>query len=375
MENKQSIDEMHEKPFRIIKVRKSRVVLVIVCLSVIGLLSLMKPIFKEKRAQDKPKTAPVVEHQKDRFELMANLPKSYADIKPKPEIEPDVEPKKGEAPVDKETPEKVVPRLIQKDTQSVHVLVKKPLKAIDDDEEKALKSDIMFKLKKVNITDKAQEQRKGLKPGKAISLSERVQDPVSPYMIMAGSILPAVLITGISSDLPGQIVAQIRSNISDSITGSYLLIPQGTKLIGIYDHKINFYQDRIQMSWHRLIFPNGSSIELGAGMPGADLEGYSGFKDKVNYHYGKLLSAIFVSTFMSVGAKYSSIKGEKEISKDIAEDITYDINRTGQKLVERQLNIPPTIEIKQGYPFNVIVTKDIILREYEPNGRSYSKSF
>jgi len=192
---------------------------------------------------------------------------------------------------------------------------------------------------------------------------------------MAGSILPAVLITGISSDLPGQIVAQIRSNISDSITGSYLLIPQGTKLIGRYDHKINFYQDRIQMSWHRLIFPNGSSIELGAGMPGADLEGYSGFKDKVNHHYGKLLSAIFVSTFLSVGAKYSSINGEKEITKDIAEDITYDINRTGQKLVERQLNIPPTIEIKQGYPFNVIITKDIILREYEPDGRSYSKSF
>jgi len=372
-----SNDEINEQPFNITKVRKSRVVLVIVCFLALGLLFLLKPIFKGKKAQDKPKSSPIVEHHDDRIEIVANLPKSYADIKPKSENETEspktdltiIEPKKDEAPVDKEAPGKVVPRLIQKDTQSVHVLVKKPLKAIDDDEEKALKSDIMFKLKKAKKIDHVQEKSKGLKSSSAVSLNDRIKNPKSPYMIMAGSNLPAVLITGINSNLPGPVVAQIRSNIFDTTSGRFLLIPQGSKIIGRYDSRIARQQERVQVTWQRLIFSNGSSIELGTeGMPGADLEGYSGFKDKVNNHYGKLLSAILASTFLSVGAKYSSAEGEKQIAKDIAADISYDVNKAGQKIVNRQLNVAPTIEIKQGYTFNVLVTKDIILREYKPDG-------
>jgi type IV secretion system protein VirB10 len=200
----------------------------------------------------------------------------------------------------------------------------------------------------------------------AVYLNRRLQEPVSRYQVMAGSVLPAVLITGINSDLPGQIIAQIRENIFDTVTGNYLLIPQGTKLLGRYDNMIAWGQERVLLIWSRLVFPDGSSILLDK-MPGVDQAGYAGLKDRVNNHYAKLAGAILMSTFLSVGAVRSQgdIEGDyPSVSQEIARQLAADINRTGQKIVRKQLNVPPTIEVRPGWTFHVMVNRDMILRPY-----------
>jgi type IV secretory pathway VirB10-like protein len=346
MENKQPINE-------IIKIRKWAVVLVIGILLTLALLSLIKPNFKDKRIQYKPKTSPIVEYPDDRIEVIADLPKSYAEIKTKPEA--------------KEI--KTVPGLLQNDQQPLHDSVNKPLAIAERDEEKARKSGIMFSFNRANQNSPDQTNTIETQSESAVILTDRVVMPQShSNIIMAGTVLPCVLITGINSDLPGIITAQIRRNIYGSVTGSDLLIPMGTKILGRCDSRVNWAQERVQVNWNRLIFPNGSSLLLGAGMPGTDEGGATGFKDQVNNHYGKLLPAILVSTFLSAGAEYGDAGKDPQIGETIAEGLSRDINHTGQRIVNRQLNIRPTIEIKQGFPFNIMVDKDIILDRYNPHG-------
>jgi len=201
----------------------------------------------------------------------------------------------------------------------------------------------------------------------AIYLNQRIQDPVSPYQIMAGTVLPAVLISGINSDLPGHIIAQIKENVYDTVHGRYLLVPQGTKLLGSYDNMVSWGQDKVMLAWSRLIMPDGATIVLD-NMPGIDTMGYAGLKDRVNNHYWKITGAILMSTFLSVGTR--RVAGEVDnndptLAQELAADISGDINRAGQKIISRQLNVPPTLEIRPGFPFNVMVNKDIILRPYD----------
>ncbi|KPA11603.1 conjugal transfer protein TrbI [Candidatus Magnetomorum sp. HK-1] len=201
----------------------------------------------------------------------------------------------------------------------------------------------------------------------AIHLNQRIQDPVSPYQLMAGTVLPAVLISGINSDLPGHIIAQIRENVFDTVHGRYLLVPQGTKLLGSYDNMVSWGQDKVMLVWSRLIMPDGATIALD-NMPGVDVMGYAGLKDRVNNHYMKIAGAILMSTFLSVGTRH--IAGEVNdndptIGQEFASEVSSDVNRAGQKIVTRHLNVPPTLEIRPGFPFNVMVNKDIILRPYE----------
>ena len=203
----------------------------------------------------------------------------------------------------------------------------------------------------------------------ATYVKHTVKDPMSPYQLMAGTVLPAVLITGIDSDLPGQVIAQTRENVYDTATGKYLLIPQGTKIIGTYDNMISWSQDRVMQVWSRLVFPDGSSILLD-GMPGADLAGKSGVADAVNYHYGRLTYAVLLSAFMSVGA--TSYGGNVDgyyptLRQQIGASVGADLNRAGQKIVDRQLNVAPTIQVRPGFKFTVMVNKDLVLRPYGKN--------
>jgi type IV secretory pathway VirB10-like protein len=205
------------------------------------------------------------------------------------------------------------------------------------------------------------------KSDEAIYLEHSIQEPASPYQVMAGTVLPAVLITGINSDLPGQIIAQIRENVYDSVSGKYLLIPQGTKLIGTYDNQISWGQNRVMQVWTRMIFPDGSSILLN-GMQGTDLAGYAGANDKVNYHYARIGGAVLLSTFLSVGARQAggnNSEGNYPTTKQqMAGEAASGFNQAGQKFLDRELNIAPTIEIRPGYKFNVMVNRDMILRPY-----------
>ena len=198
--------------------------------------------------------------------------------------------------------------------------------------------------------------------------SDRLQAKASPYVVQAGTVIPAALITGIRSDLPGQITAQVTEAVYDSPTGQYLLIPQGAKLIGQYDSSVAFGQSRVLLVWTRLIMPDGTSIVL-ERQPGADTKGYAGLEDQVDYHWWELAKAAVLSTILSVGAEAGTSDSENNLAQAIRMGASNSISQTGQQIVSRQLNIQPTLTIRPGFPVRVIVTRDLILAPYGEGGK------
>ncbi|SDR45128.1 type IV secretion system protein VirB10 [Rhizobiales bacterium GAS113] len=196
---------------------------------------------------------------------------------------------------------------------------------------------------------------------------DRLQNPASAYVVQAGSVIPAALITGIRSDLPGQVTAQVTENVYDSPTGRFLLVPQGTKLIGIYDSQVAFGQDRVALVWTRLVMPNGKSIVL-ERQPGADTQGYSGLEDEVDHHWMQLFEAALLSSLLGVGTEIGS-SGNSSNQNDIVQALrrgsSDSLNQTGQQVVRRNLNIQPTLTIRPGFPVRVIVNRDLMLAPYQ----------
>jgi len=192
---------------------------------------------------------------------------------------------------------------------------------------------------------------------------DRVAAPASANILQAGAVIPAALITGIRSDLPGQITAQVTENVHDSPTGRILLIPQGTRIIGQYDNGVGFGQRRVLLVWNRLIFPNGRSIVL-ERQTGADAEGYAGLEDGVDYHWGELFKAAVLSTILSVGASAGTSGSDSDLVSALREGASDSISQTGRQIVQRQLNIAPTLTIRPGFPVRVIVTRDLVLEPY-----------
>ena len=193
---------------------------------------------------------------------------------------------------------------------------------------------------------------------------DRVEPPASPYVLQAGAVIPAALITGLRSDLPGQVTAQVTEDVYDSPTGQVLLIPQGTRLIGQYDAQIAFGQTRALLVWNRLIMPNGRSIVL-ERQPGADPEGYAGLEDEVDNHWGMLFKAAILSTVLSVGSEAGmSGNSNGSLAEAIQQGMSQSINQTGQQVVSRSLSIQPTITIRPGFPVRVMVTHDLVLEPY-----------
>lgn len=191
----------------------------------------------------------------------------------------------------------------------------------------------------------------------------RIVAPSSPNIVQAGSIIPAALITGIRSDLPGQISAQVTQNVYDSPTGRILLIPQGARLIGEYDSSITFGQNRVLLAWDRMILPDGRSIAL-ERQPGADAAGMAGLQDKVNQHWGGVLKAAMISTLLGIGTELGT-DDSSTLVRALRLGTADTLNQAGQRVVERQLNVQPTLTIRPGYPLRVVVTRDLIL---EPVG-------
>jgi len=192
--------------------------------------------------------------------------------------------------------------------------------------------------------------------------------PISQYEVKAGSIIPGVLLTGINSDLPGQITAQVRENVYDTVSGRYLLIPQGARLIGEYDSKISYGQERVLVVWTRIIMPNGNSIGL-EGMPGVDLSGYAGTGGTVNNHYGKLVTGVVLGSVIGAGAQVATGgQGAPNVPPSFGQlavaGAATNLNQAGQQITQRNLNVQPTIEISPGQKINVFLTKDMILRPY-----------
>lgn len=191
---------------------------------------------------------------------------------------------------------------------------------------------------------------------------DRVAAPASPFVLQAGSVIPAALITGIRSDLPGQITAQVTQHIYDSPTGSMLLIPQGTRIIGEYDNGVAFGQRRVLLVWNRLIFPNGRSIVL-ERQPGADTAGHAGLEDGVDYHWWDLMKAAGLSTLLAVGAELT-MDDDDRLVQAIRSGSQDTINDAGQQIIQRQLQVAPTLTIRPGFPVRVIVTRDLVLEPY-----------
>lgn len=181
--------------------------------------------------------------------------------------------------------------------------------------------------------------------------------------VKAGTVIPGVMITGLNSDLPGQIVGQVRQNVFDSATGRYLLIPAGARLVGTYDSRVTHGQSRALVAWNRIIYPDGSSVSLDL-MPGADAAGYAGFSDKTNNHYGRIFGKALLLSAFSAGVQISQpqSKGDRYSSREIATaELGRQLGQLGMETARRGMDIQPTIEIRPGYNFNINVTKDIIL--------------
>jgi type IV secretion system protein VirB10 len=193
---------------------------------------------------------------------------------------------------------------------------------------------------------------------------DRLANPPSRYVVQAGAVIPAALITGIRSDLPGQVTAQVTENVYDSPTGRFLLIPQGSKLVGLYDSQISFGQDRVLLVWTRLLMPNGQSIVL-ERQPGADTQGFAGLEDEGDHHWDRLIMAAALSTVLGVGAELGATSGDSAIVTALRRGSTDSLNQTGQQVVRRNLNIQPTITIRPGFPVRVIINRDLVLAAYQ----------
>lgn len=197
-------------------------------------------------------------------------------------------------------------------------------------------------------------------------LSSSLYPPLSPYEVKATTIIPATLITGINSDLPGPIIAQVREQVYDTVTGRHLLIPQGARLLASYDSMVAWGQERVLMCWNRIIFPNGFSINLQC-MPAADLKGQAGLTDEVDQHWDRLIAAVGLSTVLSLGTQAAAgdpTGYQPTLAQSAARNAAGQINAAGQGVVQRQLNIQPTITVRPGFGVNVIVTKDMVLEPY-----------
>lgn len=196
------------------------------------------------------------------------------------------------------------------------------------------------------------------------------------YEVKTGAVIPGVMVTGINSDLPGNIIAQVSQNVFDTATGNHLLLPQGAKLFGVYDSRVIYGQERVLVAWNRVVFPDGSAITLGA-MPGSDQSGYAGYSDKVDNHYFRIFGSAILMSMISGGMAYTmdtldnsnSDSDNPTLQNEMGSALAAQLGQATLQLLQKNLNIKPTLEIRPGYQFNVIVTKDLVFEQPYRAGR------
>ena len=202
--------------------------------------------------------------------------------------------------------------------------------------------------------------------------SEFLPEPQKFYWeLKAGTVIPGILVTGIDSDLPGQIVGQVAENVWDTARGKNVLIPKGTRILGVYDSQVTFGQRRVLVVWNRLVFPDGTTLNI-AGSPGVDQAGYAGLSGRVDEHWGRLVGMALLSSLFVAGAELvHDDKGsgtgngtERKSPGDIAsEQAAKAILDMAAKLTQKVSDIQPTIRIRPGKRFNIFVRKDIAFPE------------
>jgi type IV secretion system protein VirB10 len=195
-------------------------------------------------------------------------------------------------------------------------------------------------------------------------IASRLEEPISPYQVMAGTLLPAMLVTGINSDLPGDILAQVTRNVYDS-QQRFLLIPRGTKVIGRYDDQVALGQSRVLIVWTRLILPDGRSMSL-PGLPTKDLRGASGLRDEVDNHYRRLYGQATLLSIIGAGAQLSQPRQGGVFTPPSAGQVAagalgQELSRVSMEAIRRNMDVRPTLEVKPGTPFYIFLERDIVL--------------
>ena len=202
------------------------------------------------------------------------------------------------------------------------------------------------------------------KPQEEVYSAYMLMEQITPYELKSGTVIPGILVTGMNSDLPGKVIGQVSQNVYDSVQGKYLLIPQGSRIIGKYDSKTTFAQNRGLVVWERLILPNGKSIILDS-LQGTDQAGYSGFKDKVQSHYGRVLWSAIIGGLITGGvAAATDVSDNDSFRGEAGSQAASNISSATNSIVNKNLNVQPTIIIEPGYRFNIIADKDILLEPY-----------
>ena len=192
--------------------------------------------------------------------------------------------------------------------------------------------------------------------------------PASPYQVMAGTVIAGALVTGIKSDLPGDVIATVTEPVFDTATGKFLLIPQGSRILGRYNSQVSYGQSRVQVVWNRIILPDTSSLTLD-NLVGTDPAGYAGLEDDVDWHWNRIVAGAVLTTLLGVGAELAAPESRQDgnriviAGRDSAQD---SINQVGQKITRRNMNIQPTLTTRPGLPVRIIVNRDLVLRPYQP---------
>jgi type IV secretion system protein VirB10 len=202
----------------------------------------------------------------------------------------------------------------------------------------------------------------GLAEDSRLISPERLQAPASPYLLQAGAIIPAALVTGLRSDAAGVAIAQVTQDVYDNLGGGYLLIPAGSRLIGEYATATVDGQSRLDVAWTRLILPSGRSIVLDK-LPAADLQGQAGLKDGVDRHWSRVWAAAGLSTVLAVGAEAGS-SGEDDLSRAVRRGASQTASDVGQQIVGRGMALTPTLTIPPGAPLRILLTRDLVLEPY-----------
>ncbi len=203
-------------------------------------------------------------------------------------------------------------------------------------------------------------------------LDSRVEAPRTPFTLRAGFVIPAVLISGVNSDLPGQIIGQVSQDVYDTATGRHRVIPQGTRLVGAYSSEVAYGQRRVLVAWQRLVFPDGRAMDIGA-MPGTDSAGYAGMEDRVNNHYLRifgqavLLSGVIAGVELSQKDRNNGLGVDVSAGSALSQALGQSLGQALTQLFQKNLNIAPTLEVRPGFRFNVMVVKDLDFdRPYVP---------
>ena len=219
-------------------------------------------------------------------------------------------------------------------------------------------------------TQNRQDQKEAFLKGGSTETrnSGNLKMPSSPYQVMAGTVIAGALVTGIKSDLPGDVIATVTEPVYDTATGKFLLIPQGSRILGKYNSQVSYGQSRVQVVWNRIILPDTSSLTLD-NLVGTDPAGYSGLEDGVDYHWSRIVAGAALTTMLGVGAELAAPENRQDgnriviAGRDSAQD---SINQVGQEMTRRNMNIQPTLTERPGLPVRIIANRDLVLRPYQP---------